>query len=94
MCTNRDYKSLKLSPLNLGGLVKHELDKTKDPHCINTRSKYNVVFFAETRMSRYQFILLVIFMYIQLVDQSLDITTCILVDFAFCVNMAFFYTLK
>lgn len=51
-------------------------------------------FFAETRMSRYQFILLVIFMYIQLVDQSLDITTGILVDFAFCVNMTFFYTLK
>lgn len=63
-------------------------------HIVSTLGANIMCFFAETRMSRYQFILLVIFMYIQLVDQSLDITTGILVDFAFCVNMTFFYTLK
>lgn len=40
MDTNRDYKSPKLSPLNVGGLVAHELDKTKDPHFINIMRKY------------------------------------------------------
>lgn len=28
------------------------------------------------------------------VDHSLNITTGVLVDFAFCVNITFFYTLK
>lgn len=46
MGTNREYKSLKLSFLNAGGLVTHGLDKTKDPHFINTMSKYNIVFFG------------------------------------------------
>lgn len=55
MWTCREYKSLMLSLLNVVGLVTHGLDKTKDPHFINTRSKYNMVLFlAETQMSKYQ----------------------------------------
>lgn len=94
MGTNREYKSLKLSFLNAGGLVTHGLDKTKDPHFINTMSKYNIVVLAETQMSKCQLPSIGNFhVHAVSIDQSLDITT-LLVDFAFCVNMIFFHTLK
>lgn len=45
-----------------------------------------MVFLAKTRMCQYQLPSIGSFMYTQLVDHSLDITTGILVDFAFCVK--------
>jgi hypothetical protein len=52
MSPNRKLKSLKAAFLNVGGLITHGLDKTKDPHFLNTIKKYDMVFLAETHTSK------------------------------------------